>query len=403
MTIREVSTPEQAHGLHTEFVEYRQAHPNQDRNLHAGYWRAVALSAGDDAQALLDLTDENHIASRICDDVAITRADTVFLTDDLRELVRTAEATMPDSVLFPTDLFTPCGFVVLETPITHTVKVRVSATDYERISTDLVSAFTSQGVPVSVSGESRHSSPDSDGAHTGTETYAVRALMWADSRAVAPDADVRIKSEFGADSIGAQVFGSTALPEDGGVFVRVYGHLVSMEVDGVTVSFGDVMPLQLVSRHAHLYGENASEFHSALADDSEHLLPQSASEARKSSEENNEFVCRFTVALLRLMDEYVDVERTRITRAYGRRAERSGRTGEVRDVVVLSLRRALYEGDGDATGRKVTLAHLVRGHWRNQWYPSQQAHRAKWIRAHRRGGAPTDEVVERPRIIAVDR
>jgi hypothetical protein len=102
------------------------------------------------------------------------------------------------------------------------------------------------------------------------------------------------------------------------------------------------------------------------------------------------------------MDEYVDVETTALPRAFGRRATRGGRKGDAKSVTTLSLRRALYD-ETDGTGAKITLAHLVRGHWRNQWYPSRKTHRAKWIQAHRRGGNITDEVTERPRIIKVDR
>jgi len=51
----------------------------------------------------------------------------VFLTDDLRELVNTAEATMPDEVLFATDIYAPCGFVVMETPIAMDVLSRMKA------------------------------------------------------------------------------------------------------------------------------------------------------------------------------------------------------------------------------------------------------------------------------------
>lgn len=398
MTTPTISTPEQAHGVHTEFVEYRKTHRQQDANVHAGYWGSVVADARDDKERaqLRGLTNAYHIASRTLDDVVITRADSVFLTDDLRELVKTAEATMPDDVLFRTDLFTPCGFVVLETPLAYTVRARVVAQDFERIASDLLGA----GLPFSFSGTRRNSAPDADGAYTATETYTVRALMWGDAHAVGHDTEVLINDALSSDATARAYFGKLPVPDEGGVFVRVYGNLTSMEVDGLTASFGTEMPLSLVSRHFIPYGASASGGHGEL----DESLAYSARDAHASSVANNEFVCRFTVALLRLMEDYVDAERTRVTRAHGRRAERSGRIGDVRDVVVLSLRRALYDDDGSvATGRKVTLAHLVRGHWRNQWYPSQQTHRAKWIRPHRRGGAPTDEVTERPRILVVDR
>lgn len=55
---------------------------------------------------------------------------------------------------------------------------------------------------------------------------------------------------------------------------------------------------------------------------------------------------------------------------------------------VVSLRKSEY-GDYEldaTTGRKVR-AHWVRGHWRNQWYPSVNAHRTIWIDGFVKGDA----------------
>lgn len=42
------------------------------------------------------------------------------------------------------------------------------------------------------------------------------------------------------------------------------------------------------------------------------------------------------------------------------------------------------------TGRAYRFRWIVRGHWRNHWYPSEQRHRPIWIHAHPKGpdGAP---------------
>lgn len=58
------------------------------------------------------------------------------------------------------------------------------------------------------------------------------------------------------------------------------------------------------------------------------------------------------------------------------------------EVRVLSLRNAehgRYELDA-ATGRKVRQ-HWVRGHWRNQWYPSLEDNRSIWIDGYIKGDA----------------
>lgn len=60
--------------------------------------------------------------------------------------------------------------------------------------------------------------------------------------------------------------------------------------------------------------------------------------------------------------------------------------GQPRPVRVLSLRNAdhgRYELDA-ATGRKIRQ-HWVRGHWRNQWYPSLNDNRAIWIDGYIKG------------------
>ena len=58
------------------------------------------------------------------------------------------------------------------------------------------------------------------------------------------------------------------------------------------------------------------------------------------------------------------------------------------DVRVLSLRNpdhGRYELEA-ATGIKLR-AHWVRGHWRNQWYPSLEDHRTIWIDGFVKGDA----------------
>jgi hypothetical protein len=152
--------------------------------------------------------------------------------------------------------------------------------------------------------------------------------------------------------------------------------------------------------YAFFYGEDGMEIEREVSG----VGNFSEAELNESSWERSREVRRFLVALFRLMDEYVDIDRHGLHRAFGKRATRGGRTGDTKNVTILSLRRALGDDEDESgTGAKITLAHLVRGHWRNQWYPSQGMHRAKWIRAHRRGGNAGDEVVTRPRIIKVDR
>lgn len=84
-----------------------------------------------------------------------------------------------------------------------------------------------------------------------------------------------------------------------------------------------------------------------------------------------------------------------LTRQTRRKFERS--TKGNCDINVLYLRRLRHDTDaGGADGRSLTYQFLVRGHWRNQWYPSlgpateHGSHRQIWIDPHVKGpaGAP---------------
>jgi hypothetical protein len=72
-----------------------------------------------------------------------------------------------------------------------------------------------------------------------------------------------------------------------------------------------------------------------------------------------------------------------------RRTERAGLPP--RDVRIVRLRRSLTN-DRDAeqggTGREWRHRWVVRGHWRNHWYPTLNDHRPKWIAPYLKG--PSD-------------
>ncbi len=75
-----------------------------------------------------------------------------------------------------------------------------------------------------------------------------------------------------------------------------------------------------------------------------------------------------------------------------RRTERAGLPP--RDVRIVRLRRAVTVGRGAdrqaGNSREWQHRWVVRGHWRNHWYPSLADHRPKWIALHLKGpdGAP---------------
>lgn len=63
---------------------------------------------------------------------------------------------------------------------------------------------------------------------------------------------------------------------------------------------------------------------------------------------------------------------------------------EAASVRVIQLRRAPSPGGAGESDREYHHQWIVRGHWRQQWYPGRQVHRPVWIAPHVKGpeGAP---------------
>ncbi len=61
-----------------------------------------------------------------------------------------------------------------------------------------------------------------------------------------------------------------------------------------------------------------------------------------------------------------------------------------KDVTVIRLRRGREGEQAEPAGRGLSVQFPVRGHWRNQWFPSIEAHRQVWISPYVKGpeGAP---------------
>jgi len=78
----------------------------------------------------------------------------------------------------------------------------------------------------------------------------------------------------------------------------------------------------------------------------------------------------------------------RYDRASIRRLAREGK--QPAPVRVISLRRPPGESTGGSSERGHHHQWVVRGHWRQQWYPARQVHRPVWIAPHIKGpeGAP---------------
>ncbi len=103
---------------------------------------------------------------------------------------------------------------------------------------------------------------------------------------------------------------------------------------------------------------------------------------------------RFIQVLWRLIaQEIVTKERHHADKPARRRAEREDFTSN--DILVVMLRRAVHREPEEEVDVEWTHRWMVSGHWRNQWYPSLQDHRQKWISPYIKG--PEDKpFVPRP-------
>jgi hypothetical protein len=68
-----------------------------------------------------------------------------------------------------------------------------------------------------------------------------------------------------------------------------------------------------------------------------------------------------------------------------RRAEREGYNPSPVRVVRIHHHADIPTRSEQSDGRTYRVRWTVRGHWRNQWYPSRQEHRPVWINAHVKG------------------
>jgi hypothetical protein len=65
--------------------------------------------------------------------------------------------------------------------------------------------------------------------------------------------------------------------------------------------------------------------------------------------------------------------------------KRAKRAGLISDVTVIRLRHVAPKRNGEPAEVEWSHRWLVRGHWRNQWYPKTQEHKQIWVSPHVKG------------------
>lgn len=108
---------------------------------------------------------------------------------------------------------------------------------------------------------------------------------------------------------------------------------------------------------------------------------------------------QFFASFLTFINETITTRRVvEPSRAARRRFQSQTRQDDVQPIQVIELRRRQYETverEGESEHRDYSCQWVVRGHWRNQWYPSQGRHQPKWITPYVKG--PEDKPLKTPR------
>lgn len=103
---------------------------------------------------------------------------------------------------------------------------------------------------------------------------------------------------------------------------------------------------------------------------------------------DEQFIRTIRAMWLLMQQPLAEVSEVEPDRAARKRLRRAGR--EPASVRVIELRRPKTTGGTGNSDREYHHAWVVRGHWRQQWFPKREVHRPVWIAPHIKGpeGAP---------------
>lgn len=274
------------------------------------------------------------VMSSFLEEVMLKAEPTTFVGSDIVDLIEIAATSATPEALHHTDLPSPRGFMYFERPIVTTLHP---------------SEFDEEGEDW---------------------TIGIRAIGWNDTNTVV---DI--------DGTGT-----------GGILLYIYTdfgcvrYISNQEVDTV---YPDNL-LVLLDCQGWAYGQKWRE-----GTEGEKTTVMKLGERRVGEEiiatSDIIFTRKFITTIFRFMWQELLVTEPSVglTRAFKRNAKRI--TGHDDPLCILKLRRHSTGGSGDGEGSRLDYRTIVRGHWRNQWYPSLGAsgdpdsHRLIWIDPHVRG------------------
>ena len=277
-------------------------------------------------------------------------AQTVFVSSEIMDEVAEAANTMPDNVLIPQDLFVSNGLLIFDKPYRLSLMVQNDLFTEEWDVHSVLFDITQDGMGINVN-------------------------LYGGWRATtAHQADQRI--EWNTQTKDFDIYG-VENPE------QVLDTLFSQKSE-------KLLPLRYRADNTHMlidtttYDFNTEGFYaSALAGLKKHLI-----------------------ALFRMTNSYLEVERHRPPRHFTKRAKRAKRTiPEDFYLSVLTLRHHVSESNG-GTHSSPKYAFRVRGHWAKRYLPSSgkpvgdpDAYRYVYIKDYIKG--KDKQLVESTRVIRI--
>jgi hypothetical protein len=273
------------------------------------------------------------VMSSFLEEVMLKAEPTTFVGSDIVELIEIAASSASPEALHYTDLPSPRGFMYFERPIISTIKP---------------DEYSEEGVPVNI---------------------GIRAIGWNDTNTVV---DI--------DGTGS-----------GGILLYIYtdfGCIRYITNEEIDTAYPDNV-LALIDCQGWAYGQKWREGREGETTTIMTIGEKVDDEVIATSDVI--FTRKFITTIFRFMWQELLVAEPSVglTRAFKRNAKRI--TGHDDPLCILKLRRHSTGGSGDGEGSRLDYRTIVRGHWRNQWYPSLGAsgdpdsHRLIWIDPHVRG------------------
>lgn len=319
-------------GLRDELIEHLRSAAAHDQTAQTllGGLGTLSPQTGDPARDAAGLLADER--SRLAN------AELYFVTEDMTRLAAAAAESLPVHTFHPEDLPAEAGFMVFAEPVGRYVPTKV---------------------------------PNVQDTHV-----QVVAVSWGPSQLMQTGAGVWMTFWSFTDTEGtARMLQHTA----GWSYSRAYEHV---RQNTATLTWDNEVLMRYGSDRIAIATEDSS--YNELRGTTARIDPEQGWEQVRGTTAEWSQITR-AAWLLITQPGVTDVDDLAQSRAMRRRAERSGYKASPVRVVRVRDHANTPERAGNAEERTYHVRWTVRGHWRNQWYPSRGEHRPVWINPHIKG------------------